>query len=460
MTAYDTIIGWTRGKMGWMADMKAFATKTRDDIAALTAGGLTNALVYGAREISSGADVTLSAADSLVQSVTMTASGLAVVLPDATTTVEGQPWTVHNAGGEAFAVRDDQGGDVEATLAAGETLICRLLDGATAAGTWHGVKTGGGGGAVGGASETDMRLAFLMIAASAGDRLNMVDGVADPFSDESDIDTAGSSNETYDGAGDYYHALGGYTADVTGSGTPTASASLYSGTAAKQFDNDQSNSSTCGYTPVSGSWLKYDFGAGNEKTIIRYKIDTGHDGNTYAPKDWTLQGSNNDADWTTIDTQSNVTGWSASTLRQFDCPSNSTAYRYYRLYITGSNNGTYVQINEVEYIENQPPADITLLSTAFTADIAPDTGRIHVQVNPVDAITINTDLTAEISRDGGTTWSTATLVLVETLADGTEAYEDTAVDLSGQPSGTSIKYRIKTLNSKHVEIHGVVVQWT
>ena len=103
--------------------------------------------------------------------------------------------------------------------------------------------------------------------------------------------------------------------------------------------------------------------------------------------------------------------------------------------------------------------NMTLVSDAFTADSAPDKGRIHIQAKPNETITVNTDLTAEISRNGGTTFTTATLVAKETLADGTIAYEDADVDISGQSSGTSMKWRIKTLNTKDVEVHGVVLQW-
>jgi hypothetical protein len=115
-----------------------------------------------------------------------------------------------------------------------------------------------------------------------------------------------------------------------------------------------------------------------------------------------------------------------------------------------------MQIN-LEVISN-----VTLVSNAFTADSAPDTGRIHIQAKPIDSITLNTDLTAEISRDGGTTFTTATLVAKETLSDSTVAYEDASVDISGQPDATdhtSMKWRIKTLNSKNIEVHGVVLQW-
>lgn len=142
MSAYDTIIGWTRGKTGWMADMIAFATKTRDDIAALVASGVTASLAYEAREVSSAVDITLVAADSVLQSVTMTAASKAVILPDATTCVEGRPRVITNAGSNDFAIKKNGGSVLVAAVAAGATYQVTLVDGATAAGEWHSLQAG------------------------------------------------------------------------------------------------------------------------------------------------------------------------------------------------------------------------------------------------------------------------------------------------------------------------------
>lgn len=62
-------------------------------------------------------------------------------------------------------------------------------------------------------------------------------------------------------------------------------------------------------------WVKVDLGAGNAKEILSYMIMA--DNGTYAPKDWTLQGSNNDADWTTVSTIAAQTGWSSGERRAF-----------------------------------------------------------------------------------------------------------------------------------------------
>jgi len=100
---------------------------------------------------------------------------------------------------------------------------------------------------------------------------------------------------------------------------------------------------------------------------------------------------------------------------------------------------------------------MTLINSGLTASTAPSTGRISVQAEFVDSATVNTDLTAEISRDGGTTWTAVTLA-AGAVNGGFTLYEGSA-DISGQPSGTSMKYRVKTLNTKEIRVSGVVLRW-
>lgn len=319
--------------------------------------------------------------------------------------------------------------------------------------------------ALGAGGKIDMRLAFLKIAENAGDRINMVDGSADPFADESDVDTATSANETYDATGDFYSGLGAAAA-ISGA-TGTVISSGVSG-ASNAFDGSKSDAFATGAqsSPThSVMYLGKDWGSGNDKVVTKVTFEG-----------WTDQGFTHSVDASmTITLYGSATGTfggeevdlggaitftdtSDNTLRTLT-PTSTTAYRYHRAHFdmpsAGANQSGCV---EMEFFE-QPLTNMTLVSNAFTADSAPDTGRVHVQVVENESITINTDLTAEISRDGGTNWTAVTLALVETLADGTKAYEDAAVDISGQPSATSMKYRIKTLNTKDIEVHGVVLQW-
>ena len=124
----------------------------------------------------------------------------------------------------------------------------------------------------------------------------------------------------------------------------------------------------------------------------------------------------------------------------------------------GGNGGSGIVI--VRYLNTSIATGLTLLSRTFSATTTPSKARLAIQVGSASSFTLNTDIDAAVSRDGGTTWATTTLSqLGTTLEDGTSVYQDNNIDISSQPSGTSMKYRILTHNSKAITIYGVVFQW-
>lgn len=92
-------------------------------------------------------------------------------------------------------------------------------------------------------------------------------------------------------------------------------------------------------------WVKYDYGSGNEKVITSYAIRGYQPGQpTRYITDFRLQASNNDSDWTDLDTQtSHSFANDYETVYTFEF-SNTTAYRYYRLYVDGVNGGTFATL--------------------------------------------------------------------------------------------------------------------
>lgn len=111
-----------------------------------------------------------------------------------------------------------------------------------------------------------------------------------------------------------------------------------------------------------------------------------------------------------------------------------------------------------EYVDTAITYNMTLISEAQTAESAPDEGRIVIFEEDVDAITINTDLKAYISRDDGTTWSQVTLANEGEYETDKNILTGT-VDISGQPSDTDMVYKITTHNNKDLKIHGVSLLW-
>ena len=96
---------------------------------------------------------------------------------------------------------------------------------------------------------------------------------------------------------------------------------------------------------------------------------------------------------------------------------------------------------------------------AFTAGSAPSTSRVVVFQENIDSITLNTDLVASVSRDGGSNFSTVTLV-DEGYVTGASGQRILAgiVDISGQPSGTSMRWKLALANNRS-KVHGVSLSW-
>lgn len=140
----------------------------------------------------------------------------------------------------------------------------------------------------------------------------------------------------------------------------------------KAFDNNTCTKWAGTGTPTSQNpqWLKVDFGAGQEKTITNYRVKTGFstNGASYGPGAWSLQGSNDDADWVTIHQQNNNNYNDLS----LSC-SNQTAYRYYRLLMFSKADPSrpQVEIQELYLYEGVLSAE-----TDHAAFIMADNGRI------------------------------------------------------------------------------------
>src|SRR6056300_1491611 len=98
----------------------------------------------------------------------------------------------------------------------------------------------------------------------------------------------------------------------------------------------------------SPQWIKIKYPS--QQVIKSYVIRARENASPRWPTAWKLQGSNNDSDWTDIGSEQTQTEWVPNQNKSFDLSTNTTAYQYYRLRITGakesasSNNSDYVAI--------------------------------------------------------------------------------------------------------------------
>jgi hypothetical protein len=94
----------------------------------------------------------------------------------------------------------------------------------------------------------------------------------------------------------------------------------------------------------TSGWLKLDLGSGNTNTLQWYSVQC--DGDTSRqPKDWTMEGSNDDSTWTTLDTVTAQTSWTVGLLREYVCDVATTAYRYFRLNVSANNAGDLLRVD-------------------------------------------------------------------------------------------------------------------
>ena len=108
-------------------------------------------------------------------------------------------------------------------------------------------------------------------------------------------------------------------------------------------------------------------------------------------------------------------------------------------------------------------SDMTLVSTATAAAAIPTKGdMVMTYTNGAGTAVINTNIKGYVSRDGGTTYTQGTLATGNTIGGHTIlSFHD--LDISGQPSGSSMRYKIETLvqsASMDTRIQAVSLGWS
>ncbi len=135
-------------------------------------------------------------------------------------------------------------------------------------------------------------------------------------------------------------------------------------------------------------------------------------------------------------------------------------------YDMGGDGGAGVVILKYATV-SKVVADLTLVSNATTAEAVPTKGDlVMTYTNGAGTASIgdgtNGDIRAFVSRDAGTTYTQATLASQGTTGGHTilTAHD---LDISAQPSGTSMLYKITTHNqsaSKETRIQAVSLGWS
>ena len=131
---------------------------------------------------------------------------------------------------------------------------------------------------------------------------------------------------------------------------------------------------------------------------------------------------------------------------------------------TGGSGGSGIVIIRRLTASGVEGANMTLVSTAQTAQAEPTKGDIVVTyTNGTGTTTLDTDLIASVSRDNGTTYTAVPLTLQGTTGGHNIATGHDVV-ISGQPAGTSMRWKMVTANqaaaSKTTRVQAVSLGWS
>jgi len=327
--------------------------------------------------------------------------------------------------------------------------------------------------------ETDIALLGFKVAANGSmAAYNLKDQTVDAFEDASGIDASGSTNESRN-ASNYYSGssesiVTAYTDSLPDNGT------------------GWSNYSARGLLTLTagGTEVRVDLKGGNDGTTLDNVAIVERSGSTWSgtetPTEITFSGSSGvdigsnatvTSDWITFSTTASTdylgildfansgnfhVGWNDAGGIGLAYNSNTNSYNVASFSPSYSSTTQGIAFAKVE-VKSQSVDNLTLVSNATTASSTPTTGDIVMTyTNGAGTATVNTDLKAYISRDNGTTWTQATLSS-EGTTGGHTILTAHNVDISSQPSGTSMRYKITTHNqsaSKETRIQAVSLGWS
>lgn len=183
--------------------------------------------------------------------------------------------------------------------------------------------------------------------------------------------------------------------DFCNGGIPSASSGQYLSGADKAFDNNASTE-WWSYTTPYPHWIEYDLGSGVTKVAASYAIMGCSNANFLG---WNFQGSNDNSNWTTLDSRTGISLLNGSfTTFTF---TNSTAYRYYRLLMT--DYVPWGRLKEIEMYESDSLSasldDSLSLSDSFELQTNPDQQSISDSLLLDDAWDLITTLEPLVLSD-------------------------------------------------------------
>ena len=206
----------------------------------------------------------------------------------------------------------------------------------------------------------------------------------------------------------------------------------------------------------SSNSVTFDFGSGNAKIISGvkwYQHDNTNHGN------WSWQGSNDNSTYTNL---SGTIVLGTNTTNEYTW-SNLTSYRYIKLVGVDGSRQSSSWNTEVEFrvlsLNNNATGNFTSNNITALSSVS-SMGAIITYQDQAGTNALNTDIVLQLSADGGSNFTTATMTALPDFSTGIKMAKvnDLAVT-----AGTSLKYKISFANqasgSKEARIRGVSLQY-
>ncbi|WP_440640284.1 beta strand repeat-containing protein [Bradyrhizobium sp. PUT101] len=216
---------------------------------------------------------------------------------------------------------------------------------------------------------------------------------------------------------------------------------------AQLYDNNDATPAADPSGLTSSTQAAYDFGSA--KDITRVRVITASSSGFSATITFNIQYSDTGltSGFTTASTIVVPSGTSQAVTQTF---SSAGAHRYWRIvYVSGTTGGN-AWLGELSF---SVFSNMVLVSTALTADASVSNARALLEFDATATPTLNTDLTVEVTCNGGTNWSAASLSSVSTHGQGGRTVAETAD--TACTAGTSFAARVKSLNDKVVPVYGL-----
>jgi len=294
--------------------------------------------------------------------------------------------------------------------------------------------------------------------------LDMIDGIADEYEDQTGV---ASSGLAYAASGDYYSS----EASATQAPASFEETDVPSSTSSQTYFVKLSDLGLSG--SVSVSEIKYFIGSGNSSNLTVNFLTAVPNGSNW---DLTHVGSTsvtgNDGDRVTFTLSTPATLNASTDMVGISSVGSSNWHRWasggINLYYTSTVYTSNTTNQGLTAFSNTPSVHVGLasnatsgdiVSTSTTADSEPSYLRAVLLHQPLETVTLNTDFILNVSRDGGTTYTQATLTKDADFDSNVEVLTTGDIDVSSQPSGTSIKYKITFANDKQQRVHGTWLQW-